>query len=359
MDDYSTKSLSESKNEWCIRFMNILTPELIQGLKSIFDEAWKLCAENDEEEKYLMTFQTFLSRVPKWNQTIIQDEVARIIERSGCLYLEDLLTCIHVIHLKILTCVRVGQKQKKVDINIPSLKDYIHKVYINIARKVYINIYLFEKNIPPLQIQKHNRELELIIRECILNTVRDNIPIDTLLRAYMDETEEQDVEVKEVEEKIPMTPEQTKAAQAHVHAQIQAQTQAQTATAVQTQAQTAAAAQTQAQTAVQIQTQDPIIAAPVIIKTNDRITFSDVDKSMDTTGNETELIVPKTEDNLKAMEQLREKNNIFSNNDDDDDDNEKIKIGFDVNLDTNDVNDITKPLFINSAPILDDIVDLT
>ena len=59
------------------------------------------------------------------------------------------------------------------------------------------------------------------------------------------------------------------------------------------------------------------------------------------------------------MEQLREKNNIFSNNDDDDDDNEKIKIGFDVNLDTNDVNDITKPLFINSAPILDDIVDLT
>ena len=150
MDDYSTKSLSESKNEWCIRFMNILTPELIQGLKSIFDEAWKLCAENDEEEKYLMTFQTFLSRVPKWNQTIIQDEVARIIERSGCLYLEDLLTCIHVIHLKILTCVRVGQKQKKVDINIPSLKDYIHKVYINIARKVYINIYLFEKNIPPL-----------------------------------------------------------------------------------------------------------------------------------------------------------------------------------------------------------------
>ena len=199
--------------------------------------------------------------------------------------------------------------------------------------------------------------------------MRDNIPIDTLLRAYMDETEEQDVEVKEVEEKIPMTPEQTKAAQAHVHAQIQAQTQAQTATAVQTQAQTAtavqtqaqtaAAAQTQAQTAVQIQTQDPIIAAPVIIKTNDRITFSDVDKSMDTTGNETELIVPKTEDNLKAMEQLREKNNIFSNNDDDDDDNEKIKIGFDVNLDTNDVNDITKPLFINSAPILDDIVDLT
>ena len=171
MDDYSIHSLGESKNEWCARLINVLTPELIQGLKSIFEEAWKLCQTNDEEDKYLLIFQTFLSRVPKWNSTIIQTEVARIIEKSGCAYLEELLTCVHVIHLKILTCVRVGQRQKKVDIDVPSLNDFIHKTYVNIARKVYTNSYLFERNIPPLQIQKHNRELEVIIKECILNTV--------------------------------------------------------------------------------------------------------------------------------------------------------------------------------------------
>lgn len=139
MDDYSIHSLGESKNEWCARLINVLTPEMIQGLKSIFDEAWKLCKTNEEEDKYLLIFQTFLSRVPKWNSTIIQTEVARIIEKSGCTYLEELLTCVHVIHLKILTCVRVGQKQKKVDIDVPSLNDFIHKTYINIARKVYTN----------------------------------------------------------------------------------------------------------------------------------------------------------------------------------------------------------------------------
>ena len=37
-------------------------------------EAWDLCVENDEEKKYLMTFQNFLSRVPKWNQSIIEEE---------------------------------------------------------------------------------------------------------------------------------------------------------------------------------------------------------------------------------------------------------------------------------------------
>ena len=113
MDDYSLAALSDSKNEWCSRLITILTPAVIDGLKSIFTEAWDLCAENDEEEKYLMTFQNFVARIPKWNESIIQDEVNRITESSNCGYIEDLITCVHVIQLKALTCVRVGQKQKK------------------------------------------------------------------------------------------------------------------------------------------------------------------------------------------------------------------------------------------------------
>ena len=50
MDDYSIASLSESKNEWCARLVNTLTPAIIAGLKSIFDEAWHVCLENDEED---------------------------------------------------------------------------------------------------------------------------------------------------------------------------------------------------------------------------------------------------------------------------------------------------------------------
>jgi hypothetical protein len=84
-----------------------------------------------------------------------------------------------------------------VDIDIPSLETFIHNIYINCARKVYTNAYLFETDIPSLQIQKNNRELELIIRECIVNTVRDSVPTEKILRAYMDEGEEVDVETKE------------------------------------------------------------------------------------------------------------------------------------------------------------------
>jgi hypothetical protein len=198
-------SLQESRNEWVSRLVNIMVPQVSVGLKSIYTEAFKLCVENDEEGKYLMTFQNFLSRIPKWNDEIISGEVKRIVDNSSCTYLEDLITCVHIIQLKALTCIRVGQKQKKIDINIPKLSNFVHRVYINVARRIYTNIYLFKHDITPLDVQKNNRELELIIQECIVNTIREGVPVDDILRAYLDESVEENVLVSEeiINEAIP------------------------------------------------------------------------------------------------------------------------------------------------------------
>ena len=81
------------------------------------------------------------------------------------------------------------------------MDDFIHKCYINVARKVYKNVYLYEVNIPPLQVQKHNRELEIIVQECILNTIRESIPVENILKAYMDQTTEDEV-VEEIKEQV-------------------------------------------------------------------------------------------------------------------------------------------------------------
>jgi hypothetical protein len=205
MDDFNVSALHESKNEWGSRLITLLTPLIIDGYKSILEESIKLCKDNNEMEKYLMTFQNLISRIPKWNQQIIENEKKRICEKSGCNYLEDLVTCVHIIQLKILTAMRVGQKQKKIDINIPKLNDFIHKVYINVARKIYKNVYLFEINIQPLQVQKNYRELEIIVQECILNTLRESIPVEAILKAYMDESVEEDV-IEEVKEEVTHEP---------------------------------------------------------------------------------------------------------------------------------------------------------
>jgi hypothetical protein len=328
MDDFSVASLSESKNEWCARLLNILTPTISQGLKSIFDEALKLCQDNKEADKYLMTFQNFLTRVPQWNQTIIDNEKARIIESSGCTYLEELVTCVHIIQLKALTCVRVGSKQKKVDINVPSISDFIHKIYIHVARKIYTNIYLFERNIAPLQTQKNNREIELIIKECILNAIRDSVPVEHILRAYMDETEEQDVEVKEVEEPLPDLPEEKKDTVSDGNSSSSAENEK----------------LIKEKLAEYKQTTD--FTADV-----NKISFSDDDTLVDIKGITSIVNAPKDEKNLEEIEKARA---LTAQVDDDDDEEERLTIGENIKLDIIDINDLSKPSTVDlKPPVLD------
>jgi hypothetical protein len=193
MDDYSLASLTESKNEWCARLVSLLTHHIIIGMDSIFKEALTICINEKEENKYLMTFQNLLCAIPNWNPTIIEQETKRIETNSGCTYLEDLITCVHIIQLKALTCIRVGQKSKKIDINIPSVNTFIHTIYINVARKLYTNVYLYEKDLYPLQIQKNKHEIEFLVKEAILLTIRDNIPVEKILQSYMEESEEVEV----------------------------------------------------------------------------------------------------------------------------------------------------------------------
>jgi hypothetical protein len=338
MDDYSITSLQESRNEWCARLINILTPLVIEGFRSIFDESWKLCEENDELEKYLMTFQNFLARVPKWNPNIVTEETNRIVEKSNCGYLTDLISCVHIIQLKSLTCMRVGNQQKKIDINVPSLENFIHKVYINTARKMYTNIYLFEKNITPLQIQKHNRELEVIVREQILNSIRDNIPVEDILKVYLDETVEDDVQVEEVEEIISTEPVEEK------EVEIKKKDE------------------------VTVDSSDIVDKAPLEIaplerengyEKKDLIKFDDVDRAVDLDNKIEEIIAPKTEERLEQISNERNEARKLEEMENDDDD-DKIIIGEKINLTELDVHDLEKPKELNKVPLgLEEIEILT
>lgn len=330
MDDFNVSSLHESKNEWGARLLTILTPLIIEGLKSIFEEAFKLCKDNNETDKYLMTFQNFLSRIPKWNSAVIEQEKKRIVDKSACSYLEDLVTCVHIIQLKLLTAMRVGHKQKKIDINIPKLDDFIHKAYISVARKVYKNVYLFELGIPPLQVQKHNRELEVIVQECILNTIRENIPIESILKAYMDETVEEDI-VEEIKEQIIEEPGKQPAGESQI---------------------------------VSESNNNPTTANnenTTSTSNNTGIKFNDIDMVRDFKGREQMVEAPKTIERLEEISNLRNIQRKLEEQEDDDEDNVKLNImDQDIPLTNLDVHDINPPdINLNIDDLLTDIEILT
>ncbi len=329
MDDFTPSGLHESKNEWGARLITILTPHVIEGFRSILDESIKLCKNNDEMEKYLMTFQNFISRIPKWSNEIVDAETKRIIDKSGCPYLEDLITCVHVIQLKILTSVRVGQKAKKVDMDIMGIDAFIHKVYIHTARQFYKNVYLFDMNIPPLQKQKNNRELEVITQECILNTVRESIPIQTILKCYLDETTEDDIQ-EEVKEEDITPPEEKDEEQRGGHDE-----------------------QVEENENISIEVEQPLTSDNTEIeKSPSTLSFNDMDTAVDTNKNEYTINAPK---DLERLEEISKVRNEMRKQEEEEEEEDTIKISTDpISLDTIDVHDIEMPsLSLDLDPLMD------
>jgi len=341
MDDFVISNLHEARNEWCSRLVSIFTPLVIEGIRSIFNESWKLCESSDEINKYLMTFQNLLSRIPKWNSVIIEEERKRIVDRSGCHYLEDLITCVHIIQLKVLTCIRVGNKQKKIDISIPKLDHFIHKVYIHVARKVYMNVYLFEKTITPLQIQKNNRELEVIVQECILTAIRESIPTEDIIRAYMDEAIEQEEEVviENLAEPVPLESKEENSKEENSNEVEKTENF------------------TDKNEEPEIPSVIPSIKniddEPVLTK----LTFNDYDSVLNMDNGQTDTVsAPKT---IERLEEISMERAIQRRLDDEDDLDDKIKIHTDnISLEPFDIMDIDKSSRDQETVSLDDIVEL-
>lgn len=331
MDDFVIANLHESRNEWCGRLVSLFTPLITEGIQSIFDESWKMCVENDEVGKYLMTFQNLISRIPTWNSVIIEEERKRIIERSGCNYLEDLITCVHIIQLKVLTCIRVGNKQKKIDISIPKLDHFIHKVYVNVARKLYMNVYLYEKNLTALQRQKNMRELELLIQECILVTIRESVPTEDIIRAYMDESEEHEEEVFVEQVKEPVL---------------------------------AKANEVPKETRLENVPEEkvPVSIVPSIKNMDEekvitRLSFNNNDSVLDEHNTIQHVDAPKTLERLEEISSSRALERMLAKNDEDDSDDERLQIStedFDI---TNGI-DVLDTKSNSLAPIYDNEISL-
>ena len=324
MDDFVISNLHESRNEWCGRLVTLLSPLVIEGIKSIFNESWKMCSDSGEMSKYLMTFQNLLARVPKWNSVILEEEKNRIIERSGCNYLEDLITCVHIIQLKVLTCIRVGNKQKKIDISIPKLDHFLHRVYIHVARKVYSNVYLFERNISDLQVQKHHRELEIMVQECILTAIRESIPTESIIRAYLDENQEEEEE--EIIEAIPEEEDKKK--------QEEGKTENKDGDKNGDKSDTTATENEE----VRVEELPPVLSVENVNddKVVTKLSFNDVDDASDGTS----INAPKT---IERLEQISEERNIQRKLEEEEDDNqERVNIHMDDDVVLDDVFDLDK-----------------
>jgi len=185
MEELNTPIFAQAKVEYTSQLVDILYSHMFDGVKSIYDES-KIIYSSRTGTPILLLFRELLEKVPIWNGEIIDSECSRIINNSKCDWIDDLITAVFISHTKILTSIGPNQSFQKINVTIPKTSTFIHKSYINAARELWKNPYLFNENVPAHEFQRNNKEIENIIKKCIEKTIRNLLPIKEILKEHLE-----------------------------------------------------------------------------------------------------------------------------------------------------------------------------
>jgi len=195
-----------AKQEWTKHICNLLVPVIEEGFRNIYTNCEKKIVENqrhgvseiDEDSRaavgVITMFKNTLLNIPKWNQEIIDEEFDRLereLAREGSKdVLDDLVKAAFTSHILILSSVNLsGQSNKKVELNIPTSKRFVHKIYIEAARVFYRNPHLFVPHYDTLESEyrfhKNAARIEQVLCNSVSEAISKLMPIRTILRAYM------------------------------------------------------------------------------------------------------------------------------------------------------------------------------
>ena len=171
----------DAKTEYTKQLQTLLVPRIYEGIESIYDDAYY-----NDTVNVLHTFQKLLREIPKWNKDIIEGESNRILEVTQCDWLDKLITAVFVSNTKILTAIKIQDYDGKIDISIPKVPHFIHRCYVEVARELYKNPYLFDKKNGSVREKQQNLRTSLeIIETCIESAIRSLLPIQSLLKEYL------------------------------------------------------------------------------------------------------------------------------------------------------------------------------
>ena len=183
MDKYTKAVLADAKQEYTNQLTDFLKEPIYNGIRAIYNLARK--KSSNKKLNTLKTFQLLLSKTPKWSDELIDLEVKKIKKTCECDYLEDLITAVFVTHTKILTSIKVKNKVKNIDLNIPKISYFIHKIYIQCARSFWKQPWLFHTGYNSLDLQRNIIEAEKVIVEAIKETIRILLPVKEVLKQYL------------------------------------------------------------------------------------------------------------------------------------------------------------------------------
>lgn len=196
MDNSNLSILVEAKKEYLHQLYNIMGPFMIETFQEIYNESVKI----SKGKKVLIQFQRLLKEVPNWNDLMLTQHKSKLV--NTCSWFNDLLAAVFVSFVKILSAVRLKAENKKISIKLPSTGTFIHACYVNAAKDLYKDPYIFHD-----EMSEYDRDEKLMERfsKNIKISIEELIPIQEILKSCMSQQTEE-VEVEETEGNLEETP---------------------------------------------------------------------------------------------------------------------------------------------------------
>jgi hypothetical protein len=183
--------LVAARTEYTEKLQDVLSEGIYKGIKNIWNEC-----KSEGKTNLLMKFQNKLCQIPKWNQDVIDKCCDETLISDG--YLDKIIEAVFLSNVKILSVVKLNDNKKTINVSVPNTKHFIHRCYIESARRFYTDPYLIddrESNVNTLnEIQRNIKRSLTVIRDSIEKTIRSMIPMEDILTKYLAQEQEETVQ---------------------------------------------------------------------------------------------------------------------------------------------------------------------
>jgi hypothetical protein len=180
----STNVLVEAKKELTKHIINRISPFFYEEFRKLHNKCIYDCNET-KNPNILEEFAKKLKDIPEWNQTRIDELFERLQQTCTRQILSNLIKSVWIANVQILSAVRMNKSETETEVNVPDPKRFVHKCFVECAREIYKDPYLFDPNVNVMQLHKNQRELLKLISRSTKDAIRKMLPVEDILRQYL------------------------------------------------------------------------------------------------------------------------------------------------------------------------------
>lgn len=156
----------DAKNIYVTQLSEVVGPHIQRTMASILSS---VCQESGS--KVMLRFQGALRAIPLWNSEVIRGHAAAIEAKAP--YLERLIAVTFLSFVKVMSSVKLRENDRpNIRIKLPTTDAFVHKVFINVARDFYA--------LPSTPVEEYEG-----MRAAVERAIRDMLPIEDILNAYL------------------------------------------------------------------------------------------------------------------------------------------------------------------------------